>query len=166
MVALALVTSSGTVPTLAGSDAPRPMAILDSPVQPIRVLRLFDPPPQPWNAGHRGIDLATQVDAPVHAPADGLVTFAGWVVDRSVITITHSNGLRSSMEPVVASVEVGQWVSQGQVIGAVESGDHCVEACVHWGIRHDDRYLNPLDWLIGFGPVRLLPLLTYEASGQ
>jgi len=32
---------------------------------------------------------------------------------------------------------------------------------VHWGLRLDGVYVDPLDYLEGFGPVRLLP----EAGG-
>lgn len=135
-------------------------AVLVSPVGGVRVVRLFDPPPQPWHAGHRGIDLAASVGAPVLSPGAGVVTFAGDVVDRGVVTITHPQGLRSSLEPVRASVEVGDSVGAGQQIGVVEDGQgHCGgRTCVHWGVRDGARYLNPLDWLAGFGRVRLLPV--------
>lgn len=148
---------------LAGAPASRAddsQGALISPVEGVRVVRLFDPPPQPWHAGHRGIDLAAPVGAPVLSPGAGVVTFAGEVVDRGVVTVTHPNGLRSSLEPVSVSVEVGQRVAAGQQLGTVADGSHhCGDsACVHWGLRDGTRYLNPLDWLVGFGPVRLLPL--------
>jgi murein DD-endopeptidase MepM/ murein hydrolase activator NlpD len=141
-----------------GSGAPLPL--YSTPVSPVIVARLFDPPPQPWNAGHRGIDLVSEPGHEVRSPGAGVVTFAGTVVDRGVITVRHSNGLRSSLEPVNPIVEEGDIVEAHQAVGYVESTSaHCAPShCVHWGLRDGERYLNPLDWLVGFGPVRLLPM--------
>ena len=134
--------------------------LLVSPVEGVRVVQLFDPPPLPWNAGHRGIDLAAGVGDPVRAPGSGVVTYAGEVVDRGVVTVSHPGGLRSSLEPVAAEVNVGDAVVAGQPLGTVQdSVGHCGgQTCVHWGVREGTRYLNPLDYLAGFGPVRLLPV--------
>ncbi|PKQ25120.1 MAG: M23 family peptidase [Actinobacteria bacterium HGW-Actinobacteria-4] len=131
-----------------------------SAVTPVEVARLFDPPPQPWNAGHRGIDLVAQPGQTVQTPGPGVVTFAGTVVDRGVVTVLHANGLRSSLEPIDPAVQAGDRVDARQVVGHVQDGSgHCSPRhCVHWGLRDGERYLNPLDWLEGFGPVRLLPM--------
>ncbi len=37
----------------------------------------FRPPPEPWQAGNRGLEYATPAGTPVAAAADGEVTFAG-----------------------------------------------------------------------------------------
>ncbi len=129
-----------------------------SPIQPLVVTAPARVPDQPWQPGHRGIDIASHVDAPVRTPADGVVTFAGTVVDRAVVSVRHANGLTSSVEPVRATVTVGDHVPRGAEIGRVtaERG-HCAPAtCVHWGVRRDDTYIDPLDVLEGYGPVRLL----------
>lgn len=156
----ALVTLASAVLVAVAPATASPQAMLVSPVDGVRVVRLFDRPPEPWHAGHRGIDLAAAEGAPVVSPGDGMVTFAGEVVDRGVVTIAHPSGVRSSLEPVAVAVEVGERVVAGQAVGIVEnSGGHCGgRECVHWGVREGDRYLNPLDWLVGFGPVRLLPM--------
>lgn len=148
------------LPGPAAAEHLHPAPIYRAPVEPVAITRLFERPAERWLAGHRGIDLASAVGAAVHTPGEGRVAFTGWVVDRSVVTIVHPNGLRTSLEPVEAMVDVGDWVGRGQQIGVVEdSRSHCApRACVHWGLRHGDDYLNPLDWLEGFGPVRLLPL--------
>jgi murein DD-endopeptidase MepM/ murein hydrolase activator NlpD len=61
---------------------------------------------------------------------------------------------------VRSTVSVGERVSRGQILGTVGSGhSHCTpQVCLHLGIRRAGRYLNPLDVLEGFGPVRLLRL--------
>jgi len=82
------------------------------------------------------------------------------VVDRGVVTVAHGAGLVSSVEPVDVNVSAGDVVRAGDVLGVVgEAPGHCdPRACVHWGVRLDGEYLNPLDVMRGYGPVRLLPV--------
>jgi murein DD-endopeptidase MepM/ murein hydrolase activator NlpD len=126
---------------------------------PITVAHPFDAPPQPWAPGHRGVDLVASPLQAVRAPAGGVVTFSGTVVDRGVVTITHDDGLRSSLEPVVPSVAVGQRVLAGQVVATVASTPgHCAPStCLHWGLRRGDTYLDPMRWLLARPPIVLLP---------
>ncbi len=117
-----------------------------------------DIPARPWLAGHRGIDLAASAGQVVFSPADGVVSFAGVVVDRPVVTVRLGDGRRSSVEPVTATIARGTPVSRGDPVGVVaDAPGHCdPAACVHWGVRDGETYLDPLDLLVGFGPVRLL----------
>ena len=129
------------------------------PVEPAVVLAAFDAPAHPWSPGHRGVDLAASPGETVHAPTDGVVVFAGTVVSRGVITVLHPDGLRSSLEPVDAGVEVGTTVTAGTVVGTMQGTSHCdAEACLHWGVRRGETYLDPLDLLPGGGPTVLLPV--------
>jgi len=129
------------------------------PVAPPQVVRRFDPPPQPWLAGHRGVDLAAAPGAEVHAAGGGTVSFAGSVAGRGVVSVVHAGGLRTTYEPVTATVHTGEAVTAGQSLGALEAGHPgCpVAACLHWGLRRGEQYLDPLA-LLGLGRVRLLPL--------
>lgn len=133
--------------------------VLSAPTAPFTVERLASLPQQPWQAGHRGLDLAADVGAPVTSPADGVVTYVGFVVDRLVVSIQHDQGLVSSFEPVDSTAVVGDIVARGQPIGSVaETPLHCAQhQCVHWGVRRDGTYVDPLDYLEGFGQIRLLP---------
>jgi len=146
------------------ADAPRADAVtgrlvLSAPVAPFTVERLASLPAQPWLAGHRGLDLAADVGEPVTSPAAGIVTYVGFVVDRPVVSIRHDQGLVSSFEPVDSTAVVGDIVARGQAIGTVAKTPlHCApRQCVHWGVRLDGTYVDPLDYLEGFGPIRLLP---------
>jgi murein DD-endopeptidase MepM/ murein hydrolase activator NlpD len=120
--------------------------------------RSFQAPAGPYGAGHRGIDVAAQPGTAVRAPADGVVSFAGVVVDRPVLSIQHSDGLLSSIEPVTAQVAEGDRVSAGQVVGVVATGAHCSDRCVHFGVRRHGQYISPLLFLGGLSPAVLLPL--------
>lgn len=124
------------------------------------VVRAFELPPKPWAPGHRGVDLAATAGQPVIAPAAGVVTFSGTVVDRGVLTVAHAGGVRTSYEPVVAAVTEGDVVARDQVIGTVAAGpSHCgVVACLHWGARIGERYVDPLRWVRVAEPPVLLPL--------
>jgi len=126
--------------------------------EPLTVTRPFDPPDNPYGAGHRGVDLAGSPDQEVHVAGAGTVVYAGPLAGRGVISVQHAGGLRTTYEPVVAAVSAGMDVSLGQVIGTLESGHTgCpVSACLHWGLKRAEVYLDPM-LLLAQGPVRLLP---------
>jgi murein DD-endopeptidase MepM/ murein hydrolase activator NlpD len=129
------------------------------PVGSPHVVRGFDPPPQPWLAGHRGVDLAAPPATPVRAAGPGTVLFAGVIAGRGVVSVAHPGGLRTTYEPVAPVVHAGDVVARGDVLGTLTPGHPgCpVAACLHWGLRRGPEYLDPLA-LLGLGPVRLLPL--------
>jgi murein DD-endopeptidase MepM/ murein hydrolase activator NlpD len=124
---------------------------------PHTLLHAFAAPATPYGAGHRGIDVGARPGTPVRAPADGVVSFAGVVVDRPLVSILHSDGLVSSVEPVTGFVSAGDRVSAGQVVGAVASGAHCSERCLHFGVRLHGQYISPLLVLGGVDRAVLLP---------
>ena len=129
------------------------------PVAPPRqLLRPFVAPPTPYAAGHRGIDVAASPGSTVFAAADGVVSFAGVVVDRPVLSIRHAGGFVSSIEPVAAGVAAGDAVGAGQAVGVVASGGHCDARCVHFGVRLHGEYVNPLGLLATIERAVLLPL--------
>jgi len=122
--------------------------------------RPYVAPAGPYGAGHRGIDirapLVAEAGAQVLAPADGVVHFAGFVVDRPVLSIEHVGGVLSSFEPVQTSLVAGDRVTRGEVIGTLLPG-HCGAPCLHLGVRVDGDYVNPLLFLGGVGWSVLYP---------
>jgi murein DD-endopeptidase MepM/ murein hydrolase activator NlpD len=129
------------------------------PLVPVpSVSRSFQPPTQPYGPGHRGADLVGSPGQPVFAAGDGVVVYAGPLADRGVVSVQHANGLRTSYEPLLASVQAGQLVKRGAALGTLTPGHRgCpAPACLHWGLRQDRQYLDPL-LLVRRGPVRLLP---------
>lgn len=131
------------------------------------VLRGWEPPPAPWAAGHRGVDLASSDGAIVKAAAPGRITFAGTVAGRGVLTLEITGSgrppLHTTYEPVRATVRKGQQVTAGQPVAVLEGGPyHCRAPCLHWGLRRGTTYLDPLSLLppaaLGNGPSRLLPV--------
>ncbi|MEE4540876.1 peptidoglycan DD-metalloendopeptidase family protein [Streptomyces sp. V4-01] len=130
------------------------------------VERGFDPPAQPWAAGHRGVDLRTAPGAPVRAAAPGAVAFTGRVAGVPVVVIALPGGLRTTYQPVRATLPAGAEVPAGRTVGTVAAVDgvlpHCPDTCLHWGLLRDDVYLDPLlllpPSLRRAGPSRLLPV--------
>lgn len=126
---------------------------------PAAVVQDFDPPAVVWGRGHRGVDLAAPAGSQVRAAGQGVVAFAGVVAGRPVISIDHPDGIRTTYEPVEASVAAGQSVARGQVIGTLLAGHRSdgVDA-LHWGARTGKKsYVNPLR-LLSPPVIRLKPV--------
>jgi murein DD-endopeptidase MepM/ murein hydrolase activator NlpD len=136
-----------------------PSALWGLPLSGAPVLtRPFDPPPSPYAAGHRGVDLAGAAGQPVLAAGAGVVVFAGLVAGRPVVSVDHPGGLRTTYEPVAPAVAAGQAVARGSPLGVLVAGHAgCpAAACLHWGLRRGAVYLDPLA-LLRPPRVRLLP---------
>lgn len=118
------------------------------PVDNPEVLAGFQPPDTVWGPGHRGIDLAAHTGDPVQAMEAGTVTFTGIVAGKAIVTVGYPGPehRRSTYEPVIASVAVGQHVAAGDLLGTVAAtGGHCggQHGCLHVGLRTDSGYLDP-----------------------
>lgn len=130
---------------------------------PPAVTRAFDAPSPDWQRGHRGVDLAGAPDQEVYAAGPGTVVFAGKLAGRPVVSVAHPGGLRTSYEPVEATVRVGQLVDSSTPLGRLVPGHvGCpTAACLHWGAMWGPAsradYVDPLGLLTGT-PVRLKPL--------
>jgi murein DD-endopeptidase MepM/ murein hydrolase activator NlpD len=95
----------------------------------------------------------------VLAADQGVVIFAGLLAGRPVLSVDHDGGLRTTYEPVLPAVAAGDQVYRGQVIGTVVAGHPgCpVAACLHWGVRRGDEYVDPLALVMVAIEVRLKP---------
>ncbi len=163
-VVLSLLCGLALAGSAAALDEPEtdPMGVW--PLQPTPdVVAGFDAPDSPYGAGHRGVDLLGSVGQVVHSALAGRVTYAGSIAGRGVVVVDHGP-TRTTYEPVSASVPLGTAVARGDPIGTLQvGGSHCFpRACLHWGWIsgagiEGETYLDPLR-LVGFGPVRLLPL--------
>jgi murein DD-endopeptidase MepM/ murein hydrolase activator NlpD len=155
-------------PASAAGAADDPVGVWPLAPEP-EVVDGFDAPEHPWGSGHRGVDLAGHPGQPVRSALPGRVGFVGQVAGRGVVTVVHGGaaaGTRTTYEPVVASVSVGDRVAAGDVVGRLAVvGSHCFPAaCLHWGWLRGETYLDPLR-LVGGGPVRLLPLWRETPAG-
>ena len=104
------------------------------------------------------MDVAGHDGQRVRASGDGVVVFAGTVAGKPVVSIDHPGGLRTTYEPVRAAVGAGERISAGDTIGTLVTGHPgCADPCLHWGVRRDRLYLDPLA-LVRTTPIRLKPL--------
>jgi murein DD-endopeptidase MepM/ murein hydrolase activator NlpD len=158
LLILAVGALTPSAATAAPEDPPPTVALWTAPLAELVVGRPFEAPPHAYGPGHRGIDLLGAVDIPVRAAGDGVVAFAGMVAGRPVVSIDHANGLRTTYEPVDPSVGAGQAVARGSPIGTLTTGHPgcAAEACLHWGARRGETYLDPLA-LLRPPRIRLLP---------
>jgi murein DD-endopeptidase MepM/ murein hydrolase activator NlpD len=117
------------------------IALLPAPGE---VGRPFVPPPGPYAAGHRGVDLTAEAGDEVRAALPGRVRFAGRVGGAGWVTVDHGGGLETTygrLDPVL--VPAGRSVRGGDVLGRLAPG----AAHVDWGARLDGRYIDPLSLL-------------------
>lgn len=129
------------------------------PMDPHQLSLGFDRPAQNWLPGHRGVDLYGATGTQVYAAGNGIIYFAGLVAGKGVVVVKHGV-LRTTYEPVIASVSLGAQVRAGELLGTLQPGNsHCANettvTCLHWGLIRGTTYLNPL--VLVQKPVRLLP---------
>lgn len=127
------------------------------PVHPFQLERPFVAPPHPYGPGHRGVDLRPGAGDVVSAPAAGVVAFSGQVAGRGILTIDHGDGLVTTLEPVVSELPPGTPVAAAAPVGRLSSGGHVPSGVLHFGVRLNGDYINPLVLLGGVPRAVLLP---------
>jgi hypothetical protein len=110
------------------------------------VIRGFEPPPDPYGPGHRGIDIGAPFGTEMVAAQDGIVAFAGWVGGSLFISIDHDDGVRTTYSWLSGiSVSKGEAVVREQPIGQTGSGDPgSATPRLHFGARVGDIYIDPM----------------------
>ena len=97
---------------------------------------------------HRGIDIAAALGTPVHAVAEGLVSFAGVRSGYgNVIEVDHGNGYMTRYAHNSSLVaHVGQRVRVGDVLSLAGSTGRSTGSHVHFEVWLHDRVVNPLTY--------------------
>lgn len=140
---------------------PASTEIWQSPIQGSYVVNQYLAPASEYSAGHRGIDLATEINQIVFAPVAGVISFAGKVGYREVLTL--DSGLQTlTFEPVCSDLSVGMSVGAGEAIGRICQPDqeylwHCEIICLHLGLKTTRGYLSAERFIFGMAATRLLP---------
>lgn len=100
--------------------------------------------------GHTGIDIAGPKGTDVYATADGLVVTAKrqYYAYGIYVIIDHGGGYQSLYGHLDDMyVEVGDTVSQGQVIAARGRSGNCTGYNLHFEIRHNGVIEDPMDYV-------------------
>ncbi|HEX6125230.1 MAG TPA: M23 family metallopeptidase [Pyrinomonadaceae bacterium] len=98
---------------------------------------------------HAGMDIDGERGDQVLAPANGIVTEAGWKGGYgNMVEIDHGNGLKTRYGHLSRiEVEVGQTLSRGQLMAFVGSTGRSTGPHLHYELRLNDRPINPRRFL-------------------
>ena len=139
--------------TMYYSEDGRPLRkeFLRTPVEFTRISSLFSVgrlhPILGTMRAHRGVDYAAPSGTPIHAAGDGKVVFRGWQNGYGNVVILQHGGHYSTLYghmSRIASIRVGQRVSQGQTIGFVGMTGLATGPHLHYEFRVDGVHRNPL----------------------
>jgi len=131
------------------------------------IVRGFDPPDDPYGAGHRGIDIAAAVGTVVLAPDAGVVIFAGKVGGRLFLTIDHGGGISSTCSWLSSVlVHKNDHVTRGQPVATTGWGHpELPMPQLHFGVRSNGTYVDPMAFLAPLSVVGLIRLAPLGGNG-
>lgn len=95
---------------------------------------------------HNGVDYHAGTGAPVGAVAPGVVTLAGWTAGGGrTVKVRHPNGYETEYLHLSSmSVRTGARVGQGDLIGRVGQTGLATGPHLHYGMKKNGRYVNPI----------------------
>ena len=99
---------------------------------------------------HEGIDVSAPRGAPIEAPANGTVVFAGWDVGYgNVVTIDHGFGIVTKFAHASRLlVRKGQRVSRGEQIALVGNSGLSTGPHLHYEVHVNGRPVNPIRYVL------------------
>lgn len=100
-------------------------------------------------AMHAGLDFRGPVGAPIHAAADGRVSFVGTKSGYgNVVEVSHGNGMITRYAHMSRfAARRGQEVKAGDVIGAIGNTGRSTGPHLHFEVRINGRAVNPRPFL-------------------
>lgn len=98
---------------------------------------------------HAGMDIDGERGDMIVAPANGVVTKAGWQGGYgNLIEIDHGNGLTTRYGHLSRiEVKQGDTIQRGQLIGLIGSTGRSTGPHLHYELRLDDKTVNPRRFL-------------------
>jgi len=102
-----------------------------------------------WGRMHNGTDFAAPIGTPIYAPADGVVTFAGWASGYGRLTkVQHAFGIETRYaHQSRIRVDVGQRVSRGEHIGDIGNSGRSTGPHLHYEVRVGGNPVNPMTYI-------------------
>lgn len=98
---------------------------------------------------HEGIDIASPVGTPIKAPADGVVTFAGYKSGLGkVIVVDHGYGI-STMYGHNAQINVteGDRIKRGMIIASIGMTGRTTGPHLHYQVMVDGVPIDPMKYI-------------------
>jgi murein DD-endopeptidase MepM/ murein hydrolase activator NlpD len=100
------------------------------------------------SSNHQGVDFAPGYGTKVHAAIAGVVTAVGYEGELGYTVIisdrAHIETIYGHMIPGSATVSVGDIVELGQTIGKVGDSGVSTGAHLHFGLKWDGKFVDPL----------------------
>ncbi|MBD3298077.1 MAG: peptidoglycan DD-metalloendopeptidase family protein [candidate division Zixibacteria bacterium] len=98
---------------------------------------------------HYGVDIAAREGSPVHAPADGVVVYAGPdQVFGMLLIVDHGGGFKTVYgHNSRLHVRVGDTVLRGDIIALSGNTGQSTAPHLHYEIRRDDQPVDPTAFL-------------------
>lgn len=163
LVVFVVLIATCAVPGRAAASAPWMWPVVGA------IIQGYDPPDDPYGAGHRGIDIAAPAGAVLVAPDDGVVSFAGPVGGRLFLSIDHGGGVVSTSSFLTSLlVRKGDTVVRAQPVATTGWGHAgATVPHLHFGVRLDGEYVDPFAYLgpaSVVGLIRLAPLGAVEPA--
>ena len=154
---LALKLSDAAAPVTPGAAAPpqSTAAALDSTALVVSPGTFQWPTPRreisgwtfhdPRKPGHIGLDIAARMWDPIVAIADGVVVYAEWGGGYgNLVIVQHGEAWRSYYAHLAEiTVEAGQDVRQGELLGGAGSTGYSTGTHLHFEIRYYGRPVDP-----------------------
>lgn len=99
---------------------------------------------------HAGLDIVVPPGTPVRAPADGVVSFAGWDdFYGKLVSIDHGYGvLTRYAHNSQIFVQVGQKISKYDVIASTGNTGRSTGPHLHYEVRVNGLPVNPLNYIL------------------
>ena len=99
---------------------------------------------------HKGIDISTRMNAPVIAPADGIVSSTGWNRGYGrVLKIEHGYGVETRyahLQKIL--VKKGQHIKRGETVALVGSTGRSTGPHLHYEVHLNKVAVNPLRYIL------------------
>jgi murein DD-endopeptidase MepM/ murein hydrolase activator NlpD len=98
---------------------------------------------------HEGIDIAAQTGTPIMAPADGVVTKAGFSTGYgNMVEISHGYGIKTEFgHNSRLNVKAGQRVKRGEIISYVGDTGSSTGPHLHYEVRLNGLPVNPVRYM-------------------
>lgn len=97
---------------------------------------------------HNGVDYGAPSGAPVVSVSNGVVSFAGWTSGGGrTVRIRHTSGYESEylhLSAIASGIRPGTRVGQGELIGNVGKTGLATGPHLHYGLRRNGHYVNPI----------------------
>lgn len=122
-----------------------------------------------YTRAHNGVDYAAPTGAPVVSVAAGVVTFAGWNGGGGrTVKVRHASGYQSEylhLSKIDPGIRSGIRIAQGQIVGRVGSSGLATGPHLHYGLKRNGTYVNPVVEHRNMPPGEPVPAVYLAAFG-